>query len=131
MIDSLDTVFHQRLDFVRRNGATAAAEDSNVARTKISQLVNHVAKKFVVPALVGTDRDAVRVLLDSGPYDIFDAAVMAEMNNLGTLRLDQAPHYVNSSIMAVEKRCRSNKSQRPNARLARDAWQITGCSVHC
>ena len=54
-------------------------------------------------ALVGADRDAVGVLLDGSPDDVLDAAVVAEMDHLGALRLDQAPHDVDRRVMAVEQ----------------------------
>ena len=72
-------------------------------------------------ALVGTDGDTVCVLLDGGAYNIIDATIVTEMNNLGTLRLDQSPHDIDRRIMAIEQRSSGNKTQWRDASLARRA----------
>ena len=54
-------------------------------------------------ALVGGDRDRVRVFLDRGLDDLVDRAVVAEVDHLGALRLEQPPHDVDGGVVAVEE----------------------------
>ena len=130
MIDALDTVTHEIGDFLGRNRSATATEHANVAGAQFVQPVDHVAEELVVAALVGTDGDAVRILLDRGTDDVVDAAIMAKVDHFGALRLDQAAHDVDRGIMAVEQGCGRHKTQRRRTTLARHAGQIVGGSAH-
>ena len=46
----------------------------------------------------------VRILLDRGADDVGDAAVVAEVHDLGAVRLQQAADHVDRGVVAVEQR---------------------------
>ena len=97
---------------------------------QIAQPVDHVAEILVVPALVGTDRDAVGIFLDRGAHDVVDAAVVTEVDDLRALRLDQAPHDVDRGVVAVEQRRRGHEPQRGLGGLSGYASKVTGNRAH-
>src|SRR6185312_9541840 len=86
--------------------------------------VHHISEVLVVAALIRACGDRVRVLLDSGPDDLRDAAVMAEVDDLRAMGLQQAPDHVDRRSVAVEERGGGDEPQRwPGAagfRLRRD-----------
>ena len=112
VVDSLDAVFHQRLDLLGRDRAAPAAENLDVLSAPLLELVDHVFEKLVVAALVAGDRDRVCILLDRGAYDVEHAAVVAQVDDLDALRLDQAAHDVDRGIVAVEQGGGRDKTQR-------------------
>jgi len=57
-----------------------------------------------VAALVTGHGDALGVFLDGAVDDLGHGAVMAQVDDLGARRLQDAPHDVDGRIMAVEKR---------------------------
>ena len=111
-VDALDAVRLECLDLVRRDRAAATHDNADVAGALLAQHVHHVAEVLVVPALVGTHRDAVGVLLDRGPHDVGDAAVVAEVHDLGAMCLQQPADDVDRGVVAVEERCRAHEAQR-------------------
>ena len=102
----------QRLDLLRRDRAAAAHDDADVLAAALAQHVHHVGEVLVVAALIGARGDRVRVLLDGRPDDLRHAAVVAEMNDLGAMRLQQAADHVDRRIVAVEERGRGDESER-------------------
>ena len=102
MVDAFDSVRLKLGDLLRRDRAAAAAEHAYMAGARITEHVDHVAEVFVVAALVRADGNAVRVFLDTGPHDVGDRAVVAEMHDLGAFRLNQAAHHVDGRIVAIE-----------------------------
>ena len=103
MIDSLNPVVHEVLDFIGRDRAAAATEHFDVPGTAVSQPIDHVAEKFFVPALVRTDGDAVGIFLDRGTDNVVHAAVVAEVNDFNAARLDKTAHDINCRVMTVEQ----------------------------
>jgi hypothetical protein len=100
---------------------------------KFFEPVDHVAEKFVVTALVRTNRYAVCVFLYCRAHDVVNAAVVSQVDDLGSPGLDQAPHDIDRSVMSVEQGRRCDESQGRVLGLAatiRYAWQIAGCSTH-
>ena len=71
---------------------------------RLLQQIHHVFEELDVAALVGGDRDALGVLLDRGVDDLLDRAVVAEMDHLGPLRLQDAAHDVDGGIVTVKQR---------------------------
>ena len=55
-------------------------------------------------ALVARDGDALHVFLNGGIDNFLHRAVVSQMNNLRTRRLQNASHDVNRRIVTVEKR---------------------------
>ncbi len=83
--DARDAALVQQLDLARHDHAAAAAVDPDVPGAALAQQLDEVAEVLDVAALVGADRDALRVLLDRGRDDLVDRAVVAEVDHLGAL----------------------------------------------
>ena len=69
----------------------------------LAQEVDEVVEVLHVAALVRADRDALHVLRDRGGHDLVDRAVVAEVDDLGALALQDAPHDVDRGVVAVEQ----------------------------
>ena len=95
-----------------------------------SQPIDHVLEEFVVPALVGTNCNAVRIFLDGGANDIVDASVVTEMNNFGTACLDQAPHNIDGRVVTIEQGRGGDEAQWRLSPLPGRLWQIAGYTTH-
>jgi hypothetical protein len=63
-----------------------------------------------VAALIRRERDALRILLHDGGDDLLDAAVVAEVHDLGALGLQQAPHDVDGRVVPVEQARRGDEA---------------------
>ena len=111
-IDALHPVRLELGRLARGDRAAAAAEDADVPGALLAQHVDRVLEVLEVAALVGADRDPVGVLLDRGAHDVGDAAVVAEVDDLGAGRLDQPAHDVDRRVVPVEERCRGDEAQR-------------------
>ena len=64
-----------------------------------------------MPALVAADRDAVGVFLDRSPHDVGDAAVVAEVHDLGAVALQDPADDVDGGIVAVKQGGRAHEAQ--------------------
>ena len=102
-VDAGDAVGVQLFDLGRQNGAAAATEDLDVTGALFAEQVVHVLEKFVMPALVGGDGDALHVFLDGRIDDLAHRAVVAEVDDLGAGALHDAAHDVDGGVVAVEK----------------------------
>ena len=85
------------------DGAAPPAEHLHRSRAALAQQVHHVGEELHVSALVGTDRDALHVFLDGGVHDLAHRAVVPQMDHLGALALDNAPHHVDGRVVPVEE----------------------------
>ena len=112
VVDALDAELLQLGDLLQGDRAAAAAEDADVAGAEFVQHLDRVLEVLGVAALVGADRDRVDVLLDRGPDHVADAAVVAEVDDLGAAVLDQPPHHVDRGVVAVEQRGGGDEAQR-------------------
>jgi len=99
-----DAVRLELPDLVGDDHAAAAAEDLDVGSAALPEQVDHVGEELDVAALVGGHGDTVGVLLDRGVDDFAHRAVVAEVDDLGAVRLEQAPDDVDGGIVAVEQR---------------------------
>ncbi len=90
--------------------AAAAAEHLDVRAAALAQQVEHVLEELDVAALVGRDRDAVRVFLQRAVDDLVDRAVVAEVDHLAARRLQDAPHDVDRRVVAVEQARRGDEA---------------------
>ncbi len=91
-------------DLARDDDAAAAAEDLDVRGAALLEEIDHVLEELDVAALVGRDRDGLGVLLDGGVDDFLDRTVVAEVDDLGALRLEDPAHDVDRRVVAVEER---------------------------
>jgi hypothetical protein len=130
VIDALDAVGLQLLDFFRRDGAAATAEHAHMAGAALAQHVDHVFEVFDVAALVGRQRDGVGVLLQRRAHHVFHRAVVAEVDHFGALRLDDAPHDVDGRVVAVEQAGRGDKAQRRGLGLRVAGGNVLGRRTH-
>ncbi len=90
--------------------AAAAAVDPHVGHAGLREAPHEVREELHVAALVGRDRDGVGGFLDGRLDELLDAAVVAEMDHLGALRLQQPAHDVDRGIVAVEEGRRGDDS---------------------
>ena len=80
-----------------------SAEDLDVGGAPLGQQLDQVAEVLHVAALVGADGHALDVLCDGGGDDLLDRAVVAEMDHLDPLGLEEAAHDVDGGVVAVEQ----------------------------
>ena len=111
-IDLLDPVALEGGDLGWGDRAAAAHDDPYVRCAALAQHVDHVAEVLVVTALIGADGDRVGVLLHGRLDDLGDAAVVAEVNHLGAVCLQQAADHVDRRIVTVEQRGGAHEAQR-------------------
>ena len=90
-------------DLVGHDHAAAPAVHLGVGAALGPQTIDQVAEELDVAALVGADRDALGVLLHGRPHDLVDRAVVAQVDHLGALRLEDPPHDVDGGVVAVEE----------------------------
>ena len=83
-----------------------------MAGAALAQHVDHVLEVLDVAALVGGERDGVGVLLQRGAHHVLDRAVVAQVDDLGALRLDQPAHDVDRGVVAVEQARGGDETQR-------------------
>ena len=76
------------------------------------QPVDQVPEVLDVAALVGADGHPLDVLVDGGPDHLVDRAVVAEVDDLGPLGLEEAPHDVDGGVVAVEQAGRGHEPHR-------------------
>ena len=102
--DARHAVGVKRLDLVRHDHAPATSVHPDVSRPRGFERVAEVAEVLDVPPLIGGHADRVGVLSHRGPHDVADRAVVAEVDDLGSARLQQAAHDVDRDVVAVEQR---------------------------
>ena len=101
--DLLDAIGLEFGDLLRDDGPAAAAVDLHVGRAPGPQLVDQVLEVLDVAALIGRHRHALHVLMEAGDQHLIHRTVVAQMDHLGTLRLQDAPHDVDRGVVAVEQ----------------------------
>jgi hypothetical protein len=73
-----------------------------VAATPLFEQVVHVFEVFEVPALVGGKGNGIGIFLNGCVHHFGCAAVVAQVNDLRTTGLYDAPHDVDGGIVAIE-----------------------------
>ena len=101
--DPGDAVLLQLRDLARDDHAAAPAEDAHVTQAASAQLVDQVAEVLVVPALVRRHRHALGVLLHDRGDHLLHRPVVAEVDHLAALRLQDPPHDVDGGVVPVEE----------------------------
>ena len=67
------------------------------------ELLAQIGEVFDVAALIGRQRHTLDVLADRGGHDIGDAAVVAEVDDLRALGLQQPTHDIDGRVVPVEQ----------------------------
>ncbi len=109
----------QPLDLGGDDDAAAAAEDLDVPGTALAEQLDEVLEVLDVPALVGADRHALDVLVDRRLDHLGDGAVVPEVDDLGPLALEDAPHDVDRRVVTVEEGGRGDEAHRVGGRVQR------------
>ncbi len=99
--------------------APASAVDLHVTTADFAEPIDQIAEVLRMPTLVRRDGDSLHVFLDHCGHDLLDRAVVTEVDHLGTLRLEQAPHDVDRGIVAVEEAGRSHEPDRVHRSVER------------
>ena len=97
-------------DLLGDDHAATTAVDLDVPGAPLAQRLDEVLEVLDVAALVGADRDALHVLVDRRVDDLLDGPVVAEVDDLGALRLQDAAHDVDRGVVAVEQRRRGDET---------------------
>src|SRR5690606_25735404 len=69
----------------------------------LGEELHEVLEVLHVAALVGGDGDALDVLLDRGLHDLRNRTVVAEVDDLAPLALEDPPHDVDRRVVTVEE----------------------------
>jgi hypothetical protein len=102
----------QPVDLVVDDHAPSAADHLDVPGALGVQELHQVLEVLDVAALVRRDRDALHVLLEGGVHDLLHRSVVAQMDHLATLRLEDPAHDVDRRVVAVEQARGSHQSNR-------------------
>ena len=78
----------------------------------LGQLLGQVLEVLDVAALVGADRHPLRVLLEHRVDHLADRAVVAQVDHLSPLGLQDPPHDVDRGVVPVEQRGRGDEAHR-------------------
>ena len=121
-VDSVHPVVVERPDFLINNDAPASSKYPNIWPVTLAQHVDHVGKKFCMPALVRTHRDSLDIFLNRRIDNLGNAAVMAEVNHLRPGGLQESADDIDRSVMAVKKTGRGHEPDAvANIRSSRDS----------
>ena len=110
----------QRRDLLGDDDAAAAPVDPDVSGARGGEPVDQVAEELDVAALVAADRDALDVFGDGGLDHLVDRAVVAQVDHLCALRLQDAPHDVDRGVVAVEQARGGDEADRVNRSVELD-----------
>src|SRR5579872_1080535 len=102
-IDPRNPVTLELVDLAGKDRAAAAAKDLDVAAAVLVQEILNVFEEFDVSSLVRSDGDALHVLFDSALDDFCGRSVVSEVDDLHALCLEEAAHYIDCGIVAIEK----------------------------
>ncbi len=70
------------------------------------------------------------VLLQRGAHHVLDRAVVAEVDHLRALRLDDPPHDVDRRVVAIEQAGRGDETQWGGFRLRGAGGDVLGGGTH-
>ena len=103
-IDLLHAGLFQDPGLLGHDHPAAAAKDLDMGGPGRPEALGQVGEELHVPALVGGDADRIRILFRGGLDDLGHAAVMPQVDDLGPLGHQQAPHQIDGRVVAIEKR---------------------------
>ncbi|OQA04812.1 MAG: hypothetical protein BWY66_02863 [bacterium ADurb.Bin374] len=102
-VDARDAYGMEFFGFLRQDDAAATAENQQVLPAGRIGAGAQIFEELHVAALVGADRDRMGVFLHGRLDDLADAAIVAEVDHLGTALLEQTSHDIHGDVVAVEK----------------------------
>ena len=99
----------QVVDLVGHDGPAAPAVHPDVGPPGGPQPVDQVPEVLDVAALVGADGHPLHVLLDGRGHHLVHGPVVAQVDHLGPLGLQQPAHDVDGGVVAVEEAGRGDE----------------------
>ena len=109
MVNALDTVCVQLLDFFWKDGSAPSTKNFNVPRIALVKQVLHVFEVLHVPSLIGSHGDGLRIFLNGRGDHFIDASVVTEMNDLTARPLHDSSHDVDGGVVSIKKAgCRND-----------------------
>ena len=115
-VNSSDTISFKFTDLPIYDHATTAAKYPNLCSVSFTKHVDHVFEKLGMATLVGTNGDAVGVLLNRRINNFTHRSVVAKVNHLNTRGLKDSSHHVDRRIMTIKQAGCSDKTK-PMAHL--------------
>src|SRR5439155_10846326 len=85
------------------DGPAAPAVDLHVPPARRPQPVDQIREVLDVAALVGAHGHALDILLDGGGDDLVDGTVVAQVDDLRALGLQEPAHDVDRRVVTVEQ----------------------------
>src|SRR5690606_37480673 len=89
--------------------ASPTAVHHDVLGVQFSEQFDQVFEVFDVSALVGADRDSLDVFFEGGVYDLTHRPVVSQVDDFGSLRLQDAAHDVDRRVVPVEQAGRGDE----------------------
>src|SRR5262249_1821249 len=89
---------------VMRDSAAAAPENLDVVCAFFVQEVDNGCEKFDMPAVVTGDPNRAHVLLDSGPDDVANGSVIAEIDHFDPVPNEFQVDRVDRAVVAIANR---------------------------
>jgi len=99
-------------DLLGHDHATSPPEDLDISSTLLTEPVDEVAEILDVATLIRADGHRVGVFFDHGGNNVVHRAVVAQVDDLRSLALQQAPDDVDRGVVAVEEAGRSDEANR-------------------
>ncbi len=90
-------------NFSGHDHPAAAAKHLDLLAAARAQQIHHVLEILHMSALVGAQRNALRVFLQGGAHHLIDRTVVAQVNHLRAHALQDAPHDVDGRVMPVKQ----------------------------
>ena len=97
------TVGMQFLDFLGHDDTPTTTVDPDMLCTALLQQVDHVREVLHVSPLVGGDSNALGIFVDGRVDDFLDRSVVAEVDDLGTGRLQYPSHDVDGRVVPIKQ----------------------------
>jgi hypothetical protein len=99
-------------DLGGHDDTSTTTEYLDMTSIALAQRVDHEPEKLDMAALVGTDGDTLDIFLDGSRHDLCHRAIVPEVYDLYTGRLQHTPHDIDGSIVSVEQTGGRDETQR-------------------
>ena len=128
--DAAHAVGLQFGNFGGHDDAAAAAKHLDLRAATRAQQIHHVLEILHMPALVGAERDALRVFLQGGAHYLIDRTVVAQMDHLRAHALQDAAHDVDRCVMPVKQAGRCDKPHLVAGAVVGKGFEFSGQIGH-